>query len=776
MNVQAAITGMGIVCGAGTDVESFRHNIIHGIACFRRITDKRLTNCTACYASLLDVPVSDMSGGSGEEQWCDPVYFLSLKAAQQALEDASVSPGKLKERVGLFFATCSGPMLSIERHYENIAAGDQSISPRQLFGKKYYSIARMLCNSLDISGLHTTVVTACSSSLGAVGLAADCIRLGIIDVALAGGADTFSPSTLMGFDGLRATTPEICAPFSLPPGLNLGEGAAFLVLEEPSFAKHRSARIRGMLCGYGLSNDAYHCSAPDPSGKGQAAAMKRALAHADVAPSGVGYINAHGTGTEANDKSETKAIRRAMQEHAGSVPVSSSKSVTGHCLGAAGAVETIAALAAAEKNSMPPTANFSRVRDGCELQHVDRPGMKWGGPKLFVNNSFAFGGNNAAGIFQVGAAAAEQSGHTGGKPALFITAIEGISVAGVGIAALNAGCSRHGPGIAGTEIDGIGQVLVAAVPEFNPDDIDRRLDLRGVDRAGMIASATVRHALNSAGITRRTVKMDSVGFIMSLADGANQAEEEFVGKLYRDTFKLESVNAFPFLVPNSVSGAVCRSLMLTGYNTTICSGEGAGITGLGMAANAVAAGHCESCVSCSIDTLFPRRIIDMVLSGAIDRDRYVFGEGAVACIVETATAAKARNAEPIAEIVSRTYATETRTVSGTDTDHSAVRSVIGRALDDAGIGREDLHAVCCSHLDKQSRAVLKNDFAVQSSQIFDTAGITGVLPAAGAVFSLGIVLNKLSQENKTRYVLALVRSSHGSVGCCICKTLNKGTL
>jgi len=169
--------------------------------------------------------------------------------------------------MGLIFSTCSGPMLLIEAHYERVIRGNPALTEAELFAKRYYSGAQVLARALGIKGLCTTVVTACSAGTAAIALAADLIRCGLLDAALAGGADSFSVSTLAGFDGLKATSEGRCAPFSKPYGLNLGEAAAFAFLETPEAAQQRGARVCAEVLGSGMSNDAYHCSAPEPAGR-----------------------------------------------------------------------------------------------------------------------------------------------------------------------------------------------------------------------------------------------------------------------------------------------------------------------------------------------------------------------------------------------------------------------------------------------------------------------------------------------------------------------------
>jgi len=334
-------------------------------------------------------------------------------------------------------------MLLIEAHYERIIRGQPQLTAEELFAKRYYSGAQILAQTLGIGGLCTTVVTACSASTAAIALAADLIRCGMLDCALAGGADSFSVSTLAGFDGLKATSDGKCAPFSKPTGLNLGEAAAFAFLESAEFARQRGAQPHATVLGSGMSNDAHHCSAPEPGGRGLTEAMRRALADAGLSPEQISYINAHGTGTEANDKAECKAIRKVFGERAATVPVSSTKSMVGHCLGAAGAVEAIASIVCAGAGVLPPTANFTGPRDGCAVDCVPDAGRKWPAPWIFLSNNSAFGGHNtslalAAGISNLKSQISNSVPDAGRRTQepIFITACGIVSAAGIGLDAL----------------------------------------------------------------------------------------------------------------------------------------------------------------------------------------------------------------------------------------------------------------------------------------------------------------------------------------------------
>jgi 3-oxoacyl-[acyl-carrier-protein] synthase II len=256
------------------------------------------------------------------------------------------------------------------------------------------SVTDLVARRLGAHGPRSTIMTACSSSATAIGYAADRIRLGQVEVAIAGGAEGLCRLTFAGFSCLRATAPDPCRPFDAErKGLNLGEGAAVLVLEDYERARARGATVLALVAGCGITADAHHMTAPHPEGEGAARAMLAALDDARLPPGAVGYINAHGTATPHNDAAETAAIKTVLGARADRVPISSIKSMVGHTLGAAGAVEAVASVLTLARGFIPPTVNLQTPDPAFGLDYV--PGAaRQVEVEVVLSNSFAFGGNN----------------------------------------------------------------------------------------------------------------------------------------------------------------------------------------------------------------------------------------------------------------------------------------------------------------------------------------------------------------------------------------------
>jgi 3-oxoacyl-[acyl-carrier-protein] synthase II len=242
-------------------------------------------------------------------------------------------------------------------------------------------------------------MTACSSGATALGYAQDLIQDGMARVMIAGGTEPLARTTYASFNALKAVDPDYCKPFDRHrEGMSLGEGAGIMILESLAHALERGARIYGEILGYGLSCDANHMTAPDPEASGAVRCMQAALEDAGVPLTAVDYINAHGTATPANDRMETVGIKNLFGERAYAIPVSSTKSMIGHTLGAAGAIEGVASILAIAHGFIPPTVHHDTPDPECDLDYVSE-GARETAPSIALSNSFAFGGNNTAVVF-----------------------------------------------------------------------------------------------------------------------------------------------------------------------------------------------------------------------------------------------------------------------------------------------------------------------------------------------------------------------------------------
>ncbi len=388
MRRRVAVTGLGAVTALGANVATLAAGLRAGRSAVAEVT-------------LFDTAGFRTKLGAQAPEPTPPVDAallrtasrpdrLGLQAAFEAVAHAGLETAALC-RAALIFGTGTGGAHLTEEYLVGVR---QNAAPavELLVAHQPSSVTDLVARHLGIAGPRATIMTACSSSATAVGWAADRIRLGHVDVAIAGGAEGLCRLTFAGFSCLRATSPEPAQPFDKNrKGLNLGEAGAVLVLEEYEHARARGATIYAVLAGWGMTADAHHMTAPHPEGDGAARAMKAALADAELSPAEVGYVNAHGTATPHNDAAETLAIKSALGAHALSTPVSSIKSMVGHTLGAAGAVEAIASVLSLHENFLPPTVNL--ITPEYDLDYIPGAAREISVGAV-LSNSFAFGGNN----------------------------------------------------------------------------------------------------------------------------------------------------------------------------------------------------------------------------------------------------------------------------------------------------------------------------------------------------------------------------------------------
>jgi nodulation protein E len=326
---------------------------------------------------------------------------FALVAAREAVRDSGIafSPA-LRDSTAVVTGCCLGGQTAEDKEFEVLyRQGRNRVHPLTIPRTMANAGASMLSMEFGLRGPAFTISTACSSSTHAIGLAAQMVRSGAAQLALAGGSEApFSYGLLKAWEALRVISPDTCRPFSRDrKGMILGEGAAMLVLEPYEAARARGARIHGELVGFGMSSDAHHIT--QPSAEGAALALSAALRDAELGPESIGYINAHGTGTPGNDSTETRAIRQVFGAHADRLAVSSTKSLHGHTLGAAGALEAVASILALREGVLPPTANYTEPDPDCDLDVIPNAARPLR-VEYALSNSFAFGGLNAVLAFR----------------------------------------------------------------------------------------------------------------------------------------------------------------------------------------------------------------------------------------------------------------------------------------------------------------------------------------------------------------------------------------
>jgi 3-oxoacyl-[acyl-carrier-protein] synthase II len=406
---RVVVTGMGMLTPVGLSVEESWQNILAGKSGVGMIEDFDTTDYpTKIWAKVKNLNIEDHIQPK-EARKMDVFTQYGMVAADEALADANlIIDEQTSYRAGVAVGAGIGGIQTITNNQEKLlAGGPRKVSPFFIPAGIINMVAGQISIKHNLKGPNISVVTACTTGTHNIGLAARMIACGDADVMVCGGAEmTTTPLCLAGFSAVRSLSkrneePEKASrPFDKDrDGFVMGEGAGILVLEDYEFAKARGAKIYAELVGFGMSGDAYHITSPDEDADGASRAMIGAINDAGISADKVDYINAHGTATYLNDKNETMAIKRVFKDHAYDLAVSSTKSMTGHLLGAAGAVEAIFSILAIRDQIAPPTTNLDNPDEGCDLNYVPNKQQKRS-ITYSLSNSLGFGGTNGSLLFK----------------------------------------------------------------------------------------------------------------------------------------------------------------------------------------------------------------------------------------------------------------------------------------------------------------------------------------------------------------------------------------
>jgi nodulation protein E len=398
---RVAITGLGVISAIGNNSTEFWQSLQAGRSGILPL--QSVDPALLRFTHAAEVRAFNPSDHFDEKEisLLDRFAQFGVIAARQAVAASGIQwTQQLRESAAIVTGSCIGGQSTEDEGFVNLYRNNiPRVNPFTIPRSMQNAAASRISLETGVVGPTYTISTACSSSNHAIGQAFLMVRSGAASIAIAGGSEAvFSLGFLKAWEAMRVVSPDTCRPFSKDRrGLILGEGAAMLVLEPLDAARARGAAILGEIVGFGMSSDAFHVT--QPSADGAARAMRSALTDAGIEPSAIGYINAHGTATLANDATETAAIRQVFGAHVDRLAVSSTKSMHGHTLGAAGAIEAAATLLALHHGILPPTANFTEPDPACDLDVI--PNIARPAPTEFaLSNSFAFGGLNAVLAFR----------------------------------------------------------------------------------------------------------------------------------------------------------------------------------------------------------------------------------------------------------------------------------------------------------------------------------------------------------------------------------------
>ena len=398
---RVAVTGLGIITAIGESTPEFETALFHGLCGIGPISLFDTTGFPCRKGAQVKNRELKTSLDPKEVKRISRCDLLGLIAAHEAITDSGlVLETYDRDAIGVILGGGAGGMHSWEKYRRTIWSGKTRPKPSLLLPFATCTLTDLIAIHYELTGCRATISTACSSSSTSIGYGFDLIRSGEQNIVVTGGSESLSELTFAGFNALRVMDPEYCRPFDKNRrGLSLGEGAAILILEDYAHAETRGAKIYAEVLGYAINSDAFHMTSPDPDAKGMSSVMANALQNANLGADQIDYINAHGTATRVNDQMETLAIKRIFGNTKSSeLGISSTKSMVGHCLGAAGGIEAVATVLALYRQTLPPTIHLEEPDPDCDLDYIPNHSRAQE-IRFALSNSFAFGGNNTAIVF-----------------------------------------------------------------------------------------------------------------------------------------------------------------------------------------------------------------------------------------------------------------------------------------------------------------------------------------------------------------------------------------
>jgi 3-oxoacyl-[acyl-carrier-protein] synthase II len=682
--VPVVITGIGVICPLGRNKDEYWANLIDGRSGVRAATDHEFVGMENVFlGEVEDSWVAEQlpAGADGSVR----MNALALVAAEQALTDSGLDLGSVdRDLFGVVVGQCQ-------------ATAGPTVGSYLPFHEPTDAVAR----HFGLAGPRTVISTACAAGGNAVGMGRDMLWDGSAEVVLAGGVDDLQKGSHLGFELLGAISPGPTAPYSKSDGLSLGEGSAFVVLETKEHAEARGATILAEVAGYGLSADAYHATAPDPTGKGPLRAVSRALAQAGLTSDDISYVNGHGTGTPTNDKMERKAMKSFFGARLPDVPMSSTKSALGHSLGASGAIEAVTCVLALQHGQVPPTVNFQgEPAEG--FDYIPNKGRE-AQVDITLSNNYAFGGNNCSLVLARPGRLDTPPEQELTKRKVVVSGLGIVSGFGLGIDAWREGVARGESAIAPiTKFDGEKYGASFGVEPFPLGS--KPLAASGLWRHlatyGRQALAATTFAFQDAGLKTNGPGRENVGLIFATGYGPIETAVELM--MGMNSPEGASALSFANATVNAAAGAVCQALTLRGPTTTVASGGASAVLALDTAMQLIQTGQADRLVLLAIDDFCEAVAMErskhdpLAADGKMrpyDTDRHgtVLGSAAVAILLEVEDVVDARGGRKYAEVTGVAHAG----VNGRNDQETAER-VLRRLLERTGTPAGDVDLVAGS--------------------------------------------------------------------------------
>lgn len=699
---RVVVTGVGIVAANGIGKENFWTAIKSGVSGVKQIRafDTRMYECHVA-GQIPDLPVAGSDA-------LDKASRFILMAGREAVADARLdfNESGLLKNAGVVVGTIHAGLLTAEKVYSLLEQGKlDEINSHLLRECALDAPSWHLARAFNLQGQRVALSMACASGSAAIGYATTLIRQGRCSLMLAGGVDTVNQFIFSGFNALKVLSPTTCRPFeSQRDGMVLGEGAAILVLEELQHASARGATIYSEVVGFGLTGDAAHVTAPDPNGQGLSAAITESLWEAGLRPDEIDYINAHGVGTLSSDEMEAKAIARVFQEAASEIPLSGTKPLTGHAMGAVGAMEAVVCQLAMKDGFVPGMAVSGKILDDTRLRILPSPGKSLP-VRTALSISSGFGGQNAALVFTRCDGEIKKHAKRVDVPRIVITGVGLVDASAISSNGRRESFDNQTNAVAASRLE---EFVFARLSEVLSKE--QAVKLRQMDLLSRYALLAAKLALEDARLDLSQVCAERIGVVLGTALGSLESDMRHQQNLLR-LKNPQLINSIVFRNTASNIPATHVSILFgfKGVNATITSGMIAG----------------AQAMACAYDLLLERRA-DIILSGFIEKTPEVltklldrtkcsnsnnFSEGAAVLTLETEESARQKGRAIYAGVGGY----------GAADGHShlgeALEAAMLRAMSDAGVHPSRVDYVCtsgCANSRRAERAAIRKLFGRES--------------------------------------------------------------
>jgi 3-oxoacyl-[acyl-carrier-protein] synthase II len=772
---------MGVICGIGKDKAEFMDAVRQGRSGIRPVRrfDASMYDCR--YGCEVDDYNETDHFDERILQYANLCTQFGLLAVREAIAQSGLELDKIDPYdVGVCVGSSHGALDVIHDFYKKIHAGEyEGVDSLYLFRKLHGSIIKVIAHEYQVKGMISMISTACASGSNAMGMAMDWIRSGKSKYVVTGGSDVLDQALHAGFWALKALSDKPCSPFSGKPGITLGEGAAFFILENIETAKERNAPILAEVLGYGTSGDAYHATSPEPRGKGPRLAMERAVENAGIDRSQIDYVNAHGTGTDGNDAMESIAHTMFFGDLAPKIPVSSTKPYFGHATGAAGSLETCAAILCMNEDILPPTLNFSAPRYNYPIDYIPNK-VRQKKINLFLNCNYGFAGNNAINVIGRYRENAKIGVSKKKKRRVAITGIGVVSPIGVGMEQFAEALHTGMHGIAKiTRFDAEKYYgdHACCMEKFDPSRFDRKIHADNrMDLVSQYSTTAASLCLQDAGISKNRKKRNDVGIVMCVSSAPRRGIDKHLTQMIEKGPRFPSSAYFPYSTQNSALGHVNVSLGLMGPTSNLHVDGCSGFNGMIYGQMMVQSGQADKIIVGGGDEVFRSYFEELSILKEIsgkespislfceDENGYHPGEGGIFMMLEPVEEAKQRGARIQAEILGSFITTDANAdMHVNDPSGEGLIKALEKAMDEAGVDAGDIGWICCT--ERGLASVRKAETAAIErfwGDVLNDVVIVNTVPFIGWMDSVSVLMNLAAAMHSAKGGGNIVRQGENS--------------